>query len=93
MIRAAVILFCLTTPALAQRPDTRAMTCQQAAGLVANRGAVVLSTGPDIYDRYVASERLCWSGYYGRPAFAPTRDRPNCMIGYYCASTPPFPFD
>lgn len=93
MIRTTLILLCLTTPALAQRPDTRAMTCQQAAGLVANRGAVVLSTGPHLYDRYVASERLCWSGYYGRPAFVPTRDRPNCVIGYYCTSTPPFRFD
>ena len=93
MVRAALILFCLATPALAQRPDTRSMTCQQASALVANRGAVVLSTGPDIYDRYVASERLCWSGYYGRPAFVPTRDQPNCVIGYYCAATPPFRFD
>lgn len=93
MIRPALILILLTSPALAQRPDTRSMTCQQAASLVANRGAVVLSTGPDIYDRYVRHEGMCWSGYYGRPAFAPTRDRPNCMVGYYCASTPPFPFN
>jgi hypothetical protein len=93
MMRPFLILLLLTGPALAQRPDTRAMSCQQAASLVASRGAVTLSTGPDIYDRYVRHESMCWSGYYGRPAFVPTRDRPRCMIGFYCSASPPFPFN
>jgi hypothetical protein len=89
----ACLALLAATPALAQRPDTRAMSCQQAAGLVARSGAIVLSTGPDLYDRYVARETFCAAGYFGRPAFVPTRDRPQCPIGYYCSSSPPFPFD
>ena len=89
----ALLALLAATPALAQRPNTSAMSCQQAAGLVARNGAVVLSTGPDLYDRYVARESFCAAGYYGRPAFVPTRDHPRCPIGYYCSSSPPFPFD
>ncbi len=32
---------------------TRDMGCDQAAGLVAKQGAVVLRTGPTTYDRYI----------------------------------------
>jgi len=51
---------------------------------------VVLGTGPDIYDRYVANESFCPTGYYARPAFLPTRDNPRCFVGYYCSGIPPF---
>ena len=71
------------------RPSTTNMSCAQAASTVARSGAIVLATGRDLYDRYVASEGLCPSGLYGRPAFVPTRDNPQCHIGYYCTSAPP----
>ncbi len=90
MIWAMTALLALPALAAAQgRPSTPAMTCRQAAGLVASRGAVVLSTSRDIYDRYVRSETMCETSYYGRPAFVPTRDNPQCFIGYYCSATPP----
>ena len=52
--RIALAILVLTTaaaPALAQRASTPAMTCRAAATLVARNGAVVLGTGPDLYDR------------------------------------------
>lgn len=53
-------LFVITTtlavlvagPAFA-RPDTRTMTCEQTRELIQSRGAVVLTTGRNTYDRYV----------------------------------------
>ena len=45
--------------ALAQRPQSPAMTCRQAAGLVFARGAVVLGTGGHTYDRYVRDRGFC----------------------------------
>ena len=78
-------------PALAQRASTPSMSCRAAATLVARHGAVVLGTGPDLYDRYVANETFCPIGYYAKPAFLPTRDNAQCYVGYYCSGSSPFP--
>ena len=72
-----------------QRPSTTGMTCQAATALVAQRHAIVLRTGGDLYDRYVSNSAFCDTGRFGRPAFVPTRDNPQCNIGYYCSDTPP----
>lgn len=73
------------TPALAQeRPSSTAMTCAQAAGLVRARGAVVLGTGGFTYDRYVANQGFCLPTDYAENAFVPTRDVPQCLVGYRC---------
>lgn len=86
----AVTAALLTTGALAQaRPSTMAMHCRQAAGLVASRGAVVLSNGPVTYERYVAGLGHCALSEYIEPAYAPTEDNPQCLIGYRCRSGPP----
>jgi hypothetical protein len=80
----------LTTGALAQaRPSTTAMNCRQAAGLVASRGAIVLSNGPVTYERYVGGLGHCALSEYIEPAYAPTEDNPQCPIGYRCRSGPP----
>ncbi len=72
-------------PALAQsRPDTTRMTCAAASGLVAQRGAAVLSTGPNTFDRYVRSQNFCTPSEVLLPAWVRTADRPSCMIGYTC---------
>ena len=88
---AILVLTTATAPALAQRASTPSMSCRAAASLVARAGAVVLGTGPDLYDRYVVNESFCPIGSYGRPAFLPTRDNPQCLVGYYCSGMPPFP--
>lgn len=91
---ALLVLVPLASPVLAQtRPATPRMTCAASAQLVRQRGAVILSTGADLFDRYVASEGFCPTGTFARPAFVPTKDNPTCMIGYYCSSSSPFWFD
>jgi hypothetical protein len=73
------------TSALAQpRPSTQAMTCNQTRALVASRGAVVLNTSPTTYDRFVASRAFCQINETTEPVWAPTRDTPQCPIGYRC---------
>jgi hypothetical protein len=88
LVSAACLM--LASQAMAQsRPSTLRMACRSAAGLVTQRGAIVLSTGRDLYDRYVSGEGYCPAGLYARPAFVPTADNPQCYIGFYCTSAPP----
>ncbi len=80
---------CVNQPAFAQgRPNTTRMQCRAAAALVSGRGAVVLSTGLNTYDRYVRGDGFCLSDEVTQPAFVPTADNPQCFIGYYCLSRP-----
>jgi hypothetical protein len=82
--------FALAPSAFAQgRPSTTTMTCRAAGALVAQQGAIVLSTGPQTYDRYVRSGNFCPTGLFPRPAFVATRDNPQCDIGFYCTGMRP----
>jgi hypothetical protein len=75
------------TGAVAQsRPSTLAMTCGQARSVVASRGAAVLSTGQFTYDRFVSGRNFCEINETIEPVWVPTRDSPQCPIGYRCVS-------
>lgn len=79
------LLATATVPAAAQsRPDSLALNCAQARDIVARNGAVVMGSGPLIYDRFVASVRFCPLGDVTRPATVPTRDTPYCPVGNTC---------
>ena len=66
------------------RPMTPSLTCNQARGLVLSRGQIVLGTGTYTYDRYVSDARFCLRNEMTEPAFVPTRDTPQCPVGYVC---------
>ena len=66
------------------RPLSTRMSCAAAARLVATRGALVLGTGPDLYDRYVASQRFCLPDEITKPAWVPSADTRQCFVGYTC---------
>jgi hypothetical protein len=68
------------------------MTCNQARQLVASRGAVVLGTGTYTYDRYVRDLRFCEINETIQPGYVPTRDTPQCPVGYLCRD-PDYWFD
>jgi hypothetical protein len=75
------------TAALAQpRPSTTAMTCSAVRALVASQGAVVLGTGPQTYDRYVAHQGFCGLDQVTDPAYERSADTPQCFVGYRCVS-------
>lgn len=73
----------LATPALA-RPDTRTMTCQQARAMLNQQGAVVFTTGDRLFDRYVRDRRFCQFDEALKSAWVPTKDNPQCRIGFRC---------
>jgi hypothetical protein len=66
------------------RPSTLAMSCAQTARLVGSRGAIVMNTGPNTYDRYVSNRNFCEINEVLEPIWAPTADNPQCFIGYRC---------
>ena len=66
------------------RPQTPRMSCAAASRLVATRGAIVLGTGPDLYDRYVASRRFCLPDETTKPAWVRSANDPQCFVGYVC---------
>lgn len=69
--------------ALAQtRSNT--FTCAQAAELIRSRGEAVLATSPTLYDRYVRDHSFCLYDQDTRPEWVPTKDNPQCFIGYSC---------
>jgi hypothetical protein len=86
-VSTAVLLLSATISfahAQAGLPNSTAMTCVQAQSFIQARHAVVMATGPLTYDRFVSEDILCRPDAYAAPAFEPTRDNRQCMIGYYC---------
>src|SRR5262245_51485428 len=83
LIVAASLLATLAA-AEAQRLDSTRMSCGQARALVESRGAVVLGSGPHVYDRYVSGSRFCEAGEVARASWAPTADNAYCPIGNLC---------
>lgn len=83
-IAAAVLMAGLSGAAAQERPSSVAMSCREAAGLVLTRGAVVLGTGGQTFDRYVRDRGFCAITEIAVRGFVPTRDVPACFVGYRC---------
>ncbi|MFB9981232.1 hypothetical protein ACFSQQ_19555 [Mesorhizobium kowhaii] len=78
----AAILLAATTLTEA-RPDTRTMSCQELRQLIQSHRAVVLTTGPNTYDRYVRQfGNECDWPEVPMSAYVPTRDG-HCPV-YRC---------
>src|SRR3954453_21610302 len=78
-------LFVAATQLLAQpRPDTTAMTCQDARAVVMARGAVVFSTGTHTYQLYVRDQRYCALAEIAEQGWERTADAAKCPIGFRC---------
>ncbi|MBX9932675.1 MAG: hypothetical protein K2Y56_14220 [Methylobacterium sp.] len=77
--------FAASHGAVAQpRPATPAMACAAAADLVTRSGAIVLTTGPFTYARFVRDAGFCSIAETTKPAFELTLDNPKCFVGYLC---------
>lgn len=76
--------FLLMAPALAQAlPDSLRMSCASARALVQQQGAVVIGTGPNIYERFVTEAGKCYS-QRSEPAWIATADQEKCLVGQRC---------
>lgn len=81
LLTAAMV--CVATFAYAQgrRPDTRTMNCEEVQSMIAQRGAVVMSTGRHTYDRYVSDRFQCsFSSEVAVRAYVPALDRRSCPV-------------
>ncbi|RNJ47349.1 hypothetical protein B5V01_24765 [Mesorhizobium erdmanii] len=71
------------TAAAEARPDSRGMSCTEIRAMIQSRRAVVLTTGPNTYDRYVRQfGNECDWPEVPMSAYIPTRDG-HCPV-YRC---------
>ena len=84
---AAVLLLALGSQALAARPDTRAYTCAQGRGAIAQYGSIVMTTGTHTYARIVHNRGFCGPGQDTQLKVVPSADNPRCRIGYTCVES------
>ncbi|SNZ20258.1 hypothetical protein [Cohaesibacter gelatinilyticus] len=66
--------------------DSSQHSTSQLQRIVQQQGSVILSTGPGLFDRYVANRSHCGLGQETRSAFVPTTDSNNGFVGYRCVS-------
>ena len=81
---AGATILALAPVALAARPDTRAYTCDQGRSLIAQSGAIVMTTGPNTYERIVHNRGFCSPDQEQVTEIVPASDDPRCRIGYTC---------
>ncbi len=80
----ALVCAFAAAPAMAARPDLRAMACEQGKALLLQRGAIVFTTGQYTYERIVHNRGFCTSGQETILYTTPAYDDPRCRIGYVC---------
>jgi hypothetical protein len=81
----AVASIFATAAALAQpRPMLSGARCGSVRALLAARGALILGTGPDTFDRFVSDARSCEASEAAEPAIEQTADNPQCFVGFRC---------
>ena len=82
---AGALTLAAAEPSAAQeRPAMSELTCGNARTLVASRGAVVVSTGPQGYERVVRDAGFCGLDESTSPAYLASADERQCFVGYRC---------
>lgn len=87
MTRCLALALCavLAVPASAQTSGvTSRMTCLDAMALVKRQGSVLLDTGNQTVFRFVRDRSFCEITEIADLQFVPTRDNPECPLGYRC---------
>ncbi|PLW75578.1 hypothetical protein [Cohaesibacter celericrescens] len=73
-----------TFASAAQHVDSHDLTGAQVKQLVQEQGSVLLDTGPNVFDRYVANSSYCSLGEKAERAYVPTADSNSEFVGYTC---------
>lgn len=60
------------------------MSATEVQQLIQNEGSVILHTGADTFNRYVADGSNCLVGERTQNAFVPTADSSSAFVGYTC---------
>lgn len=81
----AVVAASVGSSAQAQEgQNLRKMPCSEAQALVKTKGAAVLHSGPNIFNRYVKDAAFCAEDMVLKPAWAKTQNVQACFVGYIC---------
>jgi len=71
------------------RPYAPKLSCGEIKGMIQQKGAVLLSTGPFTFDRFVRDQGYCMQGEITDPAWIVSLDQPQCYAGYTCGGRQP----
>ena len=66
------------------RIDSQKMGTVQLQQIIHENGEVILTTGPDLFDRYVSNASHCLIGETAKRAYVPTADSSSAFVGYTC---------
>lgn len=64
--------------------NTLDLTGSQVQQIVQDQGSVILDTGANTFDRYVANASFCLVGENAQAAYVPTADSSANFVGYTC---------
>lgn len=80
----ALLIGLVPQPSAAQPRSSPRMTCAEAMDLVKRSGDVALATGAAPPERIVRERGFCDFSEIAELRFLPTRDNPQCPVGYRC---------
>jgi hypothetical protein len=80
----ACVLAGATVAAAGELPYTAALSCGSVSNLVRAKGAVLLRTGLNKFNRYVIDGAYCGHDDRLVPGVVTTKDNPSCFVGYRC---------
>ena len=66
------------------RVNITGQSCSQAKNIVQSKGRIVLTTGRNTYDLYVANQSYCATGDVAMRGYVRTRTKKSCFVGYTC---------
>jgi len=78
-----VIVGAVAAPAQ-DMPNSLSMTCAATSTLVKERSQVVIASGPNIFQRVTSEPGACVEEQVAVPAWLPTSDQSQCLVGYRC---------
>ena len=79
-----LIVFGLSAAHAQEMPNSLSMSCAAASSLVREKGQVVIASGPNVYQQIVAESGACFADHVAVPAWVPTADQSQCLVGYHC---------
>ena len=90
-MRAVLLLglfLALATTGAEARPDTRQMTCGEVNAAIQDAGSLVMTTGRNTYQRFVANRNWCDPWELTKPQYAPSADQARCVVRAVCWEPP-----
>ena len=79
-----LIIGAATTVPAQDMPNSLTMSCAATSALVREKGQVVIASGPNVFQQVVSESGACFADHVAVPAWMPTADQSQCLVGYHC---------